>query len=569
MKLVGAATSILTALGLSSAPVSTDYTVTPHFTSGALDGLEVTISLRANADGQTVLDLPDGGMGQKDRWRYITDLRVTGAAVQDNGPAKRILVSKPNALIKVQYRARSAYGNDPKGEDGNPYAGAAVLPMWFTTLGDFIFASPEGRDHSPATFTWGAAPRGWTLASDLDRTSADVPLTVADVVNSTMLGGPDVHLYSRHIPGGDLRVAIRGQWSFSEQKLIDDIGEVVSAQRDFWGDAHGSYFVSIIPLATSPTNLSVGGTGKFRGFALYGTSNAEEFRLRRILAHEQTHNWIPSEQGLMPEGPKEPSYYWYSEGFTDFYTDRTLLRAGIWTPADFVAHLNEVLREYDNSPVRTAPNDRIVSGFWTDPDVQKLAYERGYLLAFLWDEKMRRATEGRIGLDQVMFAMRDRYQHSAESARPDLIENFESASRERTGVDVRDDIQRFAIEGDPITLPENLFRPCANIGTVSVPSYDIGFDSAASARAGVFAGVDPAGPAYRAGLRNGMRRIARSGGEPGDSQAEITYRVLDAAGAEHLIRYKPEGSRVIRFQQASLSPPNGQAPDCTARLGGA
>jgi predicted metalloprotease with PDZ domain len=569
MTFVGAAISILAALGLSSAPVSTDYTVTPHFTSGALDELEVTISLHGNADGRTVLDLPDGGMGRRDRWKYLSDLRVTGAAVQDDGPAKRILNAKPNALITVQYRVRSAYGNDPKGEDGNPFAGAVVLPTWFTTLGDFIFAAPEGRDHSLATFNWGAAPQGWTLASDLDRTSADVPLTVADVVNSTMLGGSDVQLYSRHIPGGDLRVAIRGQWSFADQKLVDDIAAVVSAQRHFWGDAQGPYFVSIIPLATSPTTLSVGGTGKFRGFALYGTSNAEESRLRRILAHEHTHNWIPSEQGLMPEGPQEPSDYWYSEGFTDFYTDRTLLRAGIWTPADFVAHLNEVLREYDNSPVRTAPNDRIISDFWTNPDVQKLAYERGYLLAFLWDEKMRRATEDRVGLDQVMFAMRDRYRHSAESARPDLIENFESTSRERTGVDVRDDIQRFAIEGEPIMLPENLFGPCANIGTVSVPSYDIGFDPAASAKAGVFTGVEPTGPAYRAGLRDGMRRIARSGGNPGDSQVEITYRVLDAAGAEHLIRYKPEGASVVRFQQASLLPRNGPGPGCAARLGGA
>ena len=83
-------------------------------------------------------------------------------------------------------------------------------------------------------------------------------------------------------------------------------------------------------------------------------------------------------------------------------------------------------------------------------------------------------------------------------------------------------------------------------------------------------GVDPDGPAYRAGLRNGMKRIARDGGEPGDSRVPIIYRVRDESGAERVIRYKPEGHSTVTFQQVgwpagATAPPTG----CSAALSGA
>jgi predicted metalloprotease with PDZ domain len=559
--------AIATAAAAKPNPAVVDYRLTPEMKDGALAALDVDMRLSAGRTGVTTIDLPDRGRGSSGRWKFISDIEVRGAAAREDGAAKRVLTSKPGAAIEVSYRVHSAYATDPSGEDGGVYKGAVVRPAWFAGLGLFVFATPEGRDDSQATFRWGPTPKGWTVGSDLDPVPGRGPMTVANVANSTLLGGTDVRLYSRPAKGGAIRVAIRGEWGFPEQRLVDDINTIVRVQRRFWSSAGGPYFVSVIPLTTSPNLMSFTGNGLYDGFSLDGTSNVDEAGLRRVLAHEHTHNWIPFQQGALPAGGAQAGAYWYSEGFTDFYADRTLLRSGLWAPRDFTAHFNEVLRNYDISPVQRAPNSRIVADFWKNPDVSALTYQRGYLLAFIWDEEMARATHDLADLDQVMFAMRDRYRAAPATAKPDLIANFETTARDLTGVDVRSDVERFAIQGDAIGLPRDLFGACATIAAVTVPAFDLGFDAPASAAKGVFTGVDPSGPAYAAGLRNGMKRIARGGGEPGDSRIEIIYRVLDQSGVERTIRYQPQGKTNVTFQQASLTPEAAKT-SCAALLSG-
>jgi predicted metalloprotease with PDZ domain len=545
-----------------------DYRLAPEMSDGVLVALDVDMRLSASPTGVTVLDLPDLGRGSSGRWRFISDIRVRGATPREDGPAKRILTSGPGAAIEVTYRVHSAYAADPSGEDGGANKGAVVRPKWFAGLGLFVFATPEGREDAPATFRWGPIPKGWTVGSDLDPVPRHRPMTVADIANSTTLGGTDVRLYSRPAKGGAIRFAIRGKWGFPERRLIDDIDMIVRAQRRFWSSAGGPYFVSVIPL-TSQNYMSVSGNGLYDGFVLYGTDNVGEARLRRLLAHEHTHNWIPFKQGRLPDGPDQAADYWYSEGFTDFYADRTLLRSGVWTAADFVGHLSEMLRAYDTSPVRLALAGRIVADFWRDQTVADLPYQRGYLLAFVWDQAMRRATNGRAGLDQVMFAMRKRWDAAPAGAKPLAVQSFEETARRLTGVDVRPDVERFATQGAAIALPSDLFGECATIATVTVPAFDLGFDADASAAKEVFVGIDPAGPAYKAGLRDGMKRIARGGGEYGDSRVEVAYRVVDQAGAERTIRYRPEGKATVQFQQVSLTPvATAQPAACTRILSG-
>lgn len=539
-----------TAAAPKSGEETVSYRLTPEIKGGALAALDVEVVLRADRSGETVIDLPDPGVSRRTRWRFLSDVTAQGASIREDGPAKRVLTSAPGAEITLRYRVHSAYDSAPQEDDGRLNEGAVILPTWFAALGEFVFVWPEGRNDAPATFHWGAAPSGWVVASDLDEVA---PLTVSEVMNSTMLGGADVKLVRRPIEGGELRVAIRGDWAVPGQRLVDDIATVVDVQRRFWGKESGPYFVDVVPLESAPHSVFVGGTGEFKGFALYGTGDADEAMMRRVLAHEHTHNWIPFEQGRMPEGGQAPSVHWYSEGFTEFYMDRSLLRSGVWTLADFVQHLNEKLRAYDTSPVRSVPNSRIVSDLWIDEDVERLPYQRGYLLAFLWDREMRLASNGRSNLDQVMFAMRDRYEAAAADAKPELIANLERAALDVGDLDVGPDLDRIVTKGEPFDLPPDLFEGCATIATVTRPVYDLGFDLAASRERGVFVGVDPQGPAYRAGVREGMKRLGVNGGVPADASVKIHVFVLDRDGTEREIRYKPEGRTSVSFQQVELT----------------
>ena len=480
-----------------------------------------------------------------------------------DGPAKRVLVSRPGARLKVSYRVVSAYSSDPPGGEGNPYRGAVIRPGWFATLGDYIFAAPEGRETSPASFRWGALPSGWVAASELDDPGLAGSLTVTDVIDSTLVGGADVTLVRRRLAdGGELRLAIRGAWPVSGDHLADTLASTVEGVRRFWGDRGGSYFVSAIPLAAQPGELSLGGTSKTNGFALYATPNAPEAKIQRMIAHEYSHIWIPRALGALPEGPEQAGAYWLSEGGNDFFTDRALLRAGLWSPQDLVRHLNEVLRAYAASPVRTAPNSRIIADFWRGGAVSQLPYQRGYLLAFLLDTRLSRAKPGGGGLDTVLFDMRDRYRAAPRDAKPDLVASFRISASRVAGVDVGADIERFIDKGEAITLPSDLVPGCVAVADVAIPVFDLGFDLPATRERGTFVGIDPSGPAYRAGLRDGMTRLSVAGGQADDSRAVVTYRVRDAAGADREISYRPEGRTIVTFQEARLIADPHADPSC-------
>jgi predicted metalloprotease with PDZ domain len=80
-------------------------------------------------------------------------------------------------------------------------------------------------------------------------------------------------------------------------------------------------------------------------------------------------------------------------------------------------------------------------------------------------------------------------------------------------------------------------------------------------------GVDAEGPAYRAGIRNGMRLLRRESGKIGDSTVEIAYRIADQSG-ERVVRYMPAGAREFDVQKIVLTVSGGaQEARCRALLG--
>ena len=466
-------------------------------------------------------------------------------------PPREILSYTPGAQVTLRYTVNSAYAHDPNGADENPYDGAILRPSWFATLGDFIFVVPHGGDAWPVTFRWGVVPKGWTVASDLEHDTMGRLLTVADVIDSTILGGTDVSVFNRTIPDGTLRLAIRGKWTFSGNHLADLLGRILTAQRNFWGrDIKGPFLVTLFPLAGTGSS---GGTGRANAFALYGTPDTSEASFQRTIAHEHLHSWIPQRIGTMPDGPSEASDYWFSEGFTEFYTERSLLKAGIWSLENFVADLNDKLLDYDGSPVRNASNARITKQFWSDPNIEMLPYRRGMLLAMLWDFRLREKSAGKLNLDTVMFAARDRFVAVPKAKKPDAVKNFTDTLVRFSGIDAAPDIARYIASGATVMLPADLFGNCATVRKLQIPVFDIGFDVEKSAVTGKITGVEPRGPAYAAGLRDGMRRIARVGGKQGDSRVDISYRIVDFHGKERTIRYKPAGGTHETLQEISLT----------------
>jgi predicted metalloprotease with PDZ domain len=216
------------------------------------------------------------------------------------------------------------------------------------------------------------------------------------------------------------------------------------------------------------------------------------------------------------------------------------------------------------------PNARIISDFWADPAVNELPYQRGFLLAALWDYRVRQATKGAKDLDDVMLGMKRDAGAVSDGTLPPPVRQLFVVNMQRFGVDVSADISRFVEKGETIALPADVWAPCGTVTTGDVAEFDRGFDGRRTiANANLVTGVDAAGPAYAAGLRDNMRLLRLDLSEGGDARVPLVYRALDG-DKERTIQYLPEGKRRVSLQELKLAPDPDAATQkaCLARLSG-
>lgn len=523
----------------AAAPARIDYELTPILQDGALQAVQIDLTFRGERDGSSDLRLPDSWGGQEELWRSVQALEIVSGATMRSGeePNQRILTHRPNARIHVRYRIIQDWDGAPRAELGNAYR-ATIQPTYFHLIGNAVLVTPGGAsENSPVRLRVRDLPRGWTYASDLQHPR----LTLQKIWSSVIVGG-DFRILRD--PQSNVKLAIRGEWSFTDQQLLDQAADIIAGHRRFWSDPASPYLVTVLQLTGPEGWISVGGTGLDDAFAFFATANSQQNTIVRTLTHESLHTWVPIQIGGVPQDD-QPLQYWLSEGFTDFYTGRMLVRAGLWTPQRFADDLNDGLLAYAQSPARTATNAQILEGFWSNRDVQRMPYLRGRYLAMIWDGRMRQ--NGR-GFDEIIYDMRNRARGGAEHS----VEVF-TASAPAHGLDLGSDLETFVTAGAPILLPEDLLAPCGRITTREAPVFHRGFDiEATQANNNIIVGVDPALPAYAAGVRNGMVLIRRDAGEIGNAELEIVYVMRDG-DTERTFRYMPRGRGTFTTQRLELA----------------
>jgi predicted metalloprotease with PDZ domain len=554
---LAAALAFVFCAGLAVPSQRITYTLTPVLENGALQAVQIDLTFRGQGDGETDLLLPDEWGGETELWRGIEDLAVvSGAEMRDGESAsQRVLTHQPNARIHMRYRVIQDWEGAPTG-GRNTYR-PIVQPTYFHLIGETALVTPDLHNATPARIRTRHMPRGWRFASDLQHRG----LALGNVWASITVGG-DYRIHTA--ADGATRVAIRGDWSFSDEAFTERVADIIGGHRAFWSDHTAPYLVTVTQtVQTSQGQMSVGGTGLSDAFAFFATPNVGDAPITRTLAHESFHTWIPGLIGGMPE-ENEAASYWFSEGLTDFYTGRMLVRAGLWTPQQFADDLNQMLEAYAQSPVRDAPNTRIVADFWSDQQVQQLPYQRGRFLMTIWDARLR---AGRHSLDQAVLEMRAR----ATAGDPlKAIEMF-PVVLDSMGLDVRADIATYAEAGARVLLPEDVFAPCGRVVTRDVAAFDAGFDiPAMRANDRVISGVDPSLPAYAAGLRNGMVFIRQQSGRLGDPEQQLVLVVRDRE-QERTISYFPRGRDRYTLQRLEIDPAleGERLAQCRSVLGGA
>lgn len=522
------------------------YRVAPVVEDGKVNAVSVTITMTADPDGETRLRLPSAWGGGERLWRFLQAPVVTGGQLAKSDEKTWVIASKPRAPLTVRYRVVSAYDGPPP-PDGPNYGQPIIGPDGFYLIGHTIFVTPEGRETSKARFDWDPAGSSLRLATDLSPLKS-APASIEDLGPSVLMAYPDLVEARRDVDGAPLTVAMRGQFGFTAEAFADMAARSIGAVRAFWGDGRSPFLITLAGQAAPQGWTSYRGTGLGDAFAVISTQNTKLEDYRLFLTHEYLHTWNAERLGGAINGPQEPAGYWFSEGFTDYYARRLALRSGLVDLETFAAAWNEALEAYATSSAIGATNDQIVAKFWSDKAVQKLPYQRGAQLAVLMETKLK----PKGGLDRVMLAMRDQAaKRQSASRRVPAPLAIASVARNLTGVDLTPEIERFVTRGERILLPPDAFGGCLTIETLTRPAYWLGLDLAETGKGRMVAGVDPAGPAYAAGLRDGMKYLGRQGGKPGDSTVEIGL-AIEENGKPRLIRFLPRGPGEVTVQRIKV-----------------
>ena len=510
----------------------------------------VSVTFDGDSSGRTEIRLPNEWGGQTELYKAISGLSISAATAKlehGNEPHKKAITHSPGEKLTLTY----FISQDFQGPLKNAVRYRPVTePKYIHWIGSTVWVLPawEDADDVKAEFEWKDLPSSWNYAHSFGAAARKQRVDAEfDDLRSSLFVAGDFRFIKVHAAGKPVTVGIRGDWQFSDAEMAEAIRKVIELQRGFWKDnSQERFLVTLVPIDEGPNSFSFGGTGLTDSFALFATSNATVDRLRALLAHEYTHNWIPTRVGRMPE--REQELYWFSEGFTEFYTYELLHRGKIISTKEYVDTYNSLIRDYYSLPVRTEPNERIVKDFWAEPNVGRLPYLRGLMFATNLNAAIKRSTGGERSLDNVMFEIAEA---SSKSKQPLSFDSLAAVFAKHTGADVRGLMERQLILGELIEPEADALGSIAVREIAELPVFELGFDFDRFAKDRIVSGVNPSSAAYAAGVRDGQQRSGGVSVYFGDTSREIELKVKDDAG-EKTIKFLPVANERLKVPQYRL-----------------
>jgi predicted metalloprotease with PDZ domain len=489
--------------------------------------LHVTAQVPLGPSGVVTVQLPTRWAGETHH--AMTDLRSGSADVRlevDTTGGAGVLRGRRGGTATVLYDLRK----DWTGPLVHPLQFHPVLtPDYFEVTGQNALVFPQlatAAGKVAATtlqLDFSQLPSSWNVATSFGAgSSPDARCQVAtvpaiEIVHALFAAG-DFRLRQFSIGRRPAILAVRGTWTFSDEDAISQIQKAVGVVRQFWNDDQFPYFlVTLKPYDRD--HGSSDGSEFTNAFWMYGSRLDSIDGLLPQLAHESFHAWNPTRMGVRPKGEQID---WFTEGLTDYYAYRLLLQADVLSATDYVDSMNRALRRFPGS---------------SDP------YIRGRVIGLWLDAAIRQKSHDRRSLDDVMFEMtrtRDRPLTQKRILR--TIAPYVSAE-DRSALDAA--VTRRAALALPDHVPS--VTRCVQRSSVDVPTFDPGFDIAASRTAGKVIGVRAGSAAYVAGLREGQTLSGRMSLTNNEPEHAVIVGIRDDAG-ERELQFLPKGPPAQAWQ---------------------
>lgn len=287
-----------------------------------------------------------------------------------------------------------------------------------------IFMYPEGYLKSPSTVT--VIPfKGWSkVSTSLEPVSGQAFTYTApnfDILFDSPLEVGNQDVFEFAAAGVRHEVAMFGGGNYDKERLKVDMAKVVEQATAIYGENPNKHYTFIVH------NFERGGGGLEHlsstvlgaSHNQYGSENGYNGFLE-LVAHEYHHLWNVKRLRPVALGPFDydnenyTTNLWIAEGYTAYYENKFMLRAGFTSPDVFVSKLAAAVASVENTPgakeqsAAMASYDAWIKYYRPNENSNNTGvsyYSKGEVIGILMDLEIIHATKGAKSLDDVMKAM--------------------------------------------------------------------------------------------------------------------------------------------------------------------
>ena len=264
-------------------------------------------------------------------------------------------------------------------------------------------------------------PADWHVSSTLVATSGG--FLVDDPEEAVFVVGRELHFNSVKNDQMELRLIRQGNWRFADKDLLKPGLELLTRYQQLTGFKLRNIPTIVIvpfPIPGSTANWKAETRGSNSILLLNPQASWKNWRaqLAIILTHELFHLWVPNSLQLKGD------YDWFFEGFTSYIALQAALEMKL---ISFQEYLNTVGRVYDSYLSGTDDQSLLEASErrWTSS--APVVYDKGMLVAFIYDLRVRRASGGSSSLRDVYRSLFARFVDEPAEANDVIIQALTSS----------------------------------------------------------------------------------------------------------------------------------------------
>ncbi len=287
-----------------------------------------------------------------------------------------------------------------------------------------IFMYPAGMIKTPSAVKI-IMPAAWTKVSTglppINAQNFTYKASDFDILYDSPIEVGNQDVFEFNASGVLHEVAMYGGGNYDKEKLKIDMAKIVEQSTAIYAENPNKNYTFIVH------NYAQGGGGleHLNSTVLGATRNAYSTTrgyngFLSLVAHEYHHLWNVKRLRPIALGPFDydnenyTTNLWIAEGFTSYYENKLMLRAGFTKPEDFIKDLAGAIGTVVNTPgakIQSAASssfDAWIIGYRPNENSRNNSisyYSKGEVVGTLMDLEIINATKGAKSLDDVMKAM--------------------------------------------------------------------------------------------------------------------------------------------------------------------